>query len=236
MAAQQTAGRGGRRRGKVQCPNCGTDVSVLRDVCPRCGTPVDAALRGPRFRTPGPPGPRPEDELKRNRKTVLIVCGAIVAVLAVGGRLSGPFHPIRIALHEPRKGPVATDAETLYSAYRADPDAAARRFARREIIVSGEFLRTVPDGYGSIDMRLKTSNPEAPLGVDLARESVDDAKLLRPGQQVTVSCRRVWHTGDEHWLENCAIQPGGNAGAAPAAPSPAPVPSPPPPPRVGNSG
>ena len=42
------------------------------------------------------------------------------------------------------------------------------RFADREMVVTGEFLRIVPDGYGSLDMRLKTSNPEAPLGIDLA--------------------------------------------------------------------
>jgi hypothetical protein len=212
---------------EVRCPKCAAEVSALRDFCPSCGTPTDWGLR--RGDSAGPGGRSPE-ELKRNRKTVLIACAAITGLLAVGGRLSSPFHPIRISLHEPRKGPAATDADTLYRAYRDDPDAAARRFGRREIVVSGEFLRIVPDGYGSIDMRLKTSNPDQPLGVDLVNEAVGDAKLLRPGQQVTVSCRRVSHTGDEHWLQDCAIQP-----EDAAAPSPSPTPPTAPSPPGGNS-
>src|SRR5262249_40349539 len=155
------------------------------------------------------PDGRSTEELKRNRKTVLIACAAIAGMLAVAGKLSWHIPPVHIDIHEPHKGPVVTDADTLYRAYRDDPDTAERRFGGRESQASGEFLRIVPDGYGSIDMRLKTSNPDAPLGIDLVSESVDDAKLLRPGQQVTVSCRSVARTGDERWLRDCAIQPGG---------------------------
>jgi hypothetical protein len=100
-------------------------------------------------------------------------------------------------------------------------------------MVSGEFLRIVPDGYGSTDMRLKTSNPDSPLGVDLADAAVADAKLLRPGQEVTVSCRSMAGSGDDRWLQNCAIQPEGGDNAAPAPP---PAPSPPAPAGEGNSG
>jgi len=128
-------------------------------------------------------------------------------------------------MHAPRKGPVVTDAEQIYRAYRADPDAAAKRFGGRELMVTGEFLRIVPDGYGSIDMRLRTPNPDAPLGVDLANAAIEDAKQLRPGQQVTVSCQRMAGSGDDRWLQNCAIQPEDGAGAAP----PSSVASPPPP-------
>ena len=81
------------------------------------------------------------------------------------------------------------------------------------MVVSGAFVRTVPDGYGSIDMRLKTSNPQAPLGVDLDRVSVEEATKLEPGQDVTVSCRRVSQTGEERWLQDCVIQPPAETGA-----------------------
>jgi hypothetical protein len=95
-------------------------------------------------------------------------------------------------------------------------------------MVSGEFLRIVPDGYGSIDMRLKTSNPDSPLGVDLADAAVADAKQLRPWQQVTVSCRGMAGSGDDRWLQNCAIQPESGDGAAqPSSIAPPPPPSPP---------
>ena len=216
----------------MRCSNCGVELPPLRDFCPNCGTPTAWGLRR---QGSGHPGGRSPEELKRNRKAVLIVCAALAGVLLVSGRLTPhiPFlHiPVHINMNEPRKGPAVTNAVELAQAYSADPEAAAKRFGGREIQVSGEFLRIVPDGYGSIDMRLKTSNPDFPLGVDLADESVDDAKLLRPGQQVTVSCRRVAGSGNDRWLQNCAIQPGGGADAAapPASLAPPPPPSPPPP-------
>jgi hypothetical protein len=218
----------------------------LRDYCPNCGKPTAWGERKERLESGGSPGGRPLEELKRNRKTVLIACAAIAGFLAISGRVHlaplahlASLPPIHINVNEAPKGPVVTNAVELVGAYAANPDAADKRFGGREIQVSGEFLRIVPDGYGSIDMRLKTANPEAPLGVDLVNEAVDDAKHLTPGQQVTVSCRRVAHTGDEHWLQNCAIQPEANAPAAPPKPlaSPAPpAPSPPPAPGQGNSG
>src|SRR5205823_5991278 len=158
-------------------------------------------------------------------------------LLADGGRLSWPTIPQHISRHHtPPKGPVVTDAEQIYRAYHDDPDGAAKRFGGRELMVTGEFLRIVPDGYGSTDLRLKTSNPDSPLGVDLADAAVAEAGLLRPGQQVTVSCRNMAGSGDDRWLQNCAIQPEDGAGAAPAssvAPPapPGPAPSGPPAPR-----
>jgi hypothetical protein len=192
----------------VRCPECLADVPSLRDFCPQCGTPTDSGLHG------RDPGRRSPDELKRNRKTVLIACAAIAGLLAVAGRLSWPIPPIHIGLHEPHKGPVVTSAEALARAYTQDPAAAARRFDEREIMVSGEFLRIVPDGYGSIDIRLKAADPNFPLGVDVVSASVDDAKRLRPGQQVTVSCRSVAGSGNDRWLKDCAIQPTSDEGAA----------------------
>jgi len=43
---------------------------------------------------------------------------------------------------------------------------------------------------------------------------------------VTVSCRRVAGSDNDRWLQDCAIQPGGDPAAAPSPPSP---PAPPPP-------
>jgi hypothetical protein len=209
---------------KVRCPDCAAEVNPLREYCPGCGSPTDPAVRE-RLRSRAAGGRSP-DELKSNRKTVLIACAAIAAALAIGGRLSWPGIPLHISTHSPRKGPVVTDAEQIYRAYHDDPDGAARRFGGRELMVSGEFLRIVPDGYGSIDMRLKTSNPDSPLGADLADAAVADAKQLRPGQQVTVSCRGMAGSGDDRWLQNCAIQPeGGGDATAPSSVAPPAAPS-----------
>ena len=191
----------------MRCSECGAEMSPLREFCPDCGTPTDPGLRR---REPRAPGGRSPEELKRNRKTVLIACAAIAGVLAVAGRLSWPIPPIHIDMHDPPKGPVVTNAEELVQAYAEDPAAAAKRFDGREITVSGEFLRIVPDGYGSIDLRLKTPNPDAPLGVDVTNAAVDDAERLRPGQTVTVSCRNVANSDDRRWLQDCAIQSGGD--------------------------
>ena len=94
------------------------------------------------------------------------------------------------------------------------------------MVVSGEFLRIVPDGYGSLDLRLKTSNPEIPVGIDLAQVALEDGKKLRPGQRVTVSCKGMGGSGNELWVRECAVQDVASAPAAPTAPvSPtAPVP------------
>jgi hypothetical protein len=218
----------------VRCPECAADVPPLREFCPKCGTATDPRLRESRLR---PGSGRSPEELKRNRKTVLIACAAIAGVLAIGGRLSWPIPPIHIGTHGPaRKGPVVTNAEELVRAYAQDPAAAAKRFDGREIVVSGKFLRIVPDGYGSIDMRLKAPNPDAPLGVDLAGASVEDAKRLRPGQEVTVSCRAVAGSNNDRWLQDCAIQPTDGQTAAPSPPAPPPQPAPPAPPGEARGG
>ena len=110
----------------------------------------------------------------------------------------------------------------MHQAYADDPRAAARRFDNREMVVSGEFLRIVPDGYGSLDLRLKTSNPDEQLGIDVAQLAIEDAKQLRPGQRVTVSCQHMGSGGDELWVQDCAIQLAGDAALPTSAPSPAP--------------
>jgi len=170
---------------------------------------------------------RSTEELHSNRKKFLIGGAAILAVLAVMGKLSLPGIPVHIDIDNDRKGPAIVEAQQVYDAYREDPESAARRFADREMVVSGEFLRNVPDGYGSLDMRLKTSNPDSPLGVDLAGIAIDDAKKLSPGQRVTVSCQGMGGGGDDPWVRECAVQPTANAvpPAAPPAPPPPPAPA-----------
>jgi hypothetical protein len=157
------------------------------------------------------------------------VFGAAAVLLGLGaaGQFSLPWlNPISIGSDERDqvRGPVTIEADQLQKAYQDDPAAAARRFGNREMVVSGEFLRIVPDGYGSLDLRLKTSNPDGPLGVDVAQVAIDDAKRLLPGQRVTVSCQQMGSGGDELWLQDCAIQQ--TAGVAQPPPAP---PAPPPP-------
>jgi hypothetical protein len=190
----------------------------------------------------GTPAGRSDDELKRNRRNVLIVAVALLAVGAITSRSSWFGPTIHIGSGHREKGPVVIDAQQVYDAYRDDSHAAARRFRGREMVVSGEFVRIAPDGQGNPDLRLKTSDPEAPLGADLVQMSYDQAARLKPGQLVTVSCQRITGSGDDRWLQNCAIQTVAEgkaaapaASAAPAATSP-PAPPSPPSPAEGNRG
>ena len=210
----------------MQCPECAGDVPVLREFCPHCGAPTDPGLRA---RQREPRGERSDDHLRGNRKKVLIGGAAILAVLAVMGKISLPGPDIRIDTDrdDDRKGPVVIQAQELFDAYREDEHAADRRFDDREMVVSGEFLRIVPDGYGSLDLRLKTSDPDRPLGVDVAGIAIDDAKKLKPGQTVTVSCQGMGGSDETLWVRECAIQSAAETSAAPAIPKP---PAPPPPP------
>jgi hypothetical protein len=214
----------------MKCPECAADVNVLREFCPSCGAVLH---RDSPARRPARPSGRPSDQLNDNRKKLLIGGGAILLALAALGKLSLPGIPIHVDIDNDRKGPALVEAQQVYEAYRDDEDAAAKRFADREMVVTGEFLRIVPDGYGSLDMRLKTSNPEAPLGIDLAGIAIEDAKKLRPGQRVTVSCQGMGGGGDDPWVRECAIQSAADAPSGVPAP-PAPPAPPPPPPGGGN--
>lgn len=178
-------------------------------------------------------GTRPVEEQKRNRKTLLIGGAAILLALGVAGQISWPGPTIQFESDDRPRGPVTIEAEQLYQAYREDPASAAKRFDGREMMVSGEFLRIVPDGYGSLDLRLKTSNPEEPLGIDVTQLALEEAKQLRPGQRVTVSCQHMGSGGDVLWVQDCAIQPVAEGSAAPSPPT---SPPPPPAPGEGNSG
>ena len=209
----------------MRCPNCAAEISPLRDNCPHCGASTDRVFD--KLERRGEAGRSPQ-ELARNRKTVLWVGGGVLLfalamgnVHRVGRRVSlGPGAIHIDSRNEPRE-PVTIGAAQLFEAYRTDSDAADRRFGDREMVVTGTFVRTVPDGYGSIDMRLKTDHPDLPLGIDLDSHSVDAATKLEAGQTVTVSCRKVAGWGDNPWLQDCVIQPAGPDDAAkPAAPAP----------------
>ncbi|GAA4756478.1 hypothetical protein GCM10023264_25160 [Sphingomonas daechungensis] len=213
----------------MECPECAADVHVLREFCPQCGSPMDPGLAAHKR---GARGQRTVEELRSNRKTILIGGAAIVLAFAAVGRfgLSGPS--IHIDTDAPRKAPAVVEAQQVYDAFHEDPAAAAKRFDGREMVVSGEFLRIVPDGYNSLDMRLKTSNPDVPVGVDLAGLAVEDAKKLQPGQRVTVSCQGMGGGGSDPWLRDCAIQSQANLPGGPAGPPEPPAPPPPEPPKL----
>lgn len=207
----------------MRCPDCAAEISALHDVCPHCGASTDRV-----FDQLDHARERSTEQLSRNRKTVLAVAGGIL-LLTVGMRgfhniryFSFPHERISIDPRRVTNEAVTIGAPELFEAYHTDSDAADRRFGGRQMVVTGEFVRTVPDGYGSIDMRLKTNHPDTPLGIDLDSHSVDEATRLDPGQVVTVSCQRVAGTGDDPWLQDCVIQPSAPAETAPAAPPPSP--------------
>ena len=217
----------------MHCPECAGEVSALREFCPHCGTPM---YRARSEREPDAPAERSDEELKRNRRNVLIVAVGLLALAGITSRSSWFGATIDLGRHHHSRGPVVIGAEEIYDAYRDDEHAAARRFRGHEMVVSGEFVRVVPDAQGNPDLRLKTSNPEAPLGADLVQISYDQAARLKPGQLVTLSCQRITGTSEDRWLQNCAIQT--VADAKGAGPTPPAVPSPPPPPSpaAGNRG
>jgi hypothetical protein len=192
-------------------------------------------------RRPGLSGAGSDDEQKRNRKKVATIVVAALLAVAIAGKASWFALAIDLGSHHHSRGPVVIDAAQIYDAYRDDEHAADERFRGREMVVSGEFVRIVPDGQGNPDLRFKTENPEAPLGADLVPVSYNESARLRPGQRVTVSCQRITGSSDDRWLQNCAIQSVGEGSASSSAspspsPSPSASPSPSPSPGEGNSG
>ena len=201
----------------MRCPGCSADVSALREFCPICGTALDEGIRGSlrrgREASPGEGG-------NGLRKVALIGGGALLLALGAAQLTgSGPWISSEFDERTQGGGPVTIEADELHGAYQDDSRAAAERFAGREMVVTGEFTRIVPDGYGSLDLRLRTSNPDAELGVDVAQLAIEDAKQLRPGQRVTVSCQGMGEGGDELWVRDCAIQFGGDAPLPQAPPA-----------------
>ncbi len=172
----------------MQCQGCRAEVSWRREFCPNCGTAMDSSIRESLLRGRDE---RPNHDRKSLRKAAVIGGGAILLALGVAGQISWPWSDSSVEMEtearaQPR-GPVMIEADELHKAYRDNPDEAAELYEGREMVVSGEFLRIVPDGYGSLDLRLKTSDANVQLGIDVAQIAIEDAKQLLPGQWVTVS-------------------------------------------------
>lgn len=220
----------------MQCSVCGTDYSALREFCPKCGASSDPAVQARRRMAADPRS----DTVKRNRNRVLLIGAGLLATLGVVNALDGDFDfgdRVRVErMPEPTaNAAVEIEADALYRAFRDDPRGAERRFEGREMVVTGEFLRIVPDGWGSLDLRLKTSNPDIPVGVDIADLALDEAKRLRPGQTVTVSCQQMGGHDEELWVRDCAVQSvdgetssSASAVEAPSVPTPSAAPPAPP--------
>ena len=115
---------------------------------------MDSGIRGSLLRGRNV---RPIDGRKGIRKAVLIGGGAVLLALGVAGQFaepwSGPTIDVEADAQARPRGPVTIEADQLHRAYRDDPAEAAERFDGREMVVSGEVLRIVPDGYGSLDLR-----------------------------------------------------------------------------------
>lgn len=201
----------------MRCPGCSADVSALREFCPVCGTSMDAGLREGLQRSR-------DEHPGQGRKGLgkVAVIGAALLALGVVTQVEWPWSDPDSGGQVWAPGPVTIEAEALHQAYADNPDAAEERFGGREMVVSGEFLRIVPDGYGSLDLRLKTSDPDEQLGIDVTQLAIEDAKRLTPGQRVTVSCQGMGQGADELWVRDCAIQQGVDV-----APSPPEPPAPP---------
>ena len=183
----------------MHCPECDAELSPHREFCPQCGTPTSLRLR--EARSSG----RPEPELKRNRRLVLGLGAGLLFGAAILGNVSLFSADVDIIADEPRRGPAVIEARQLGEEYRADFEAADERYRNREMVVSGEFVRIVPDGQGHPDLRLATSEPAAPWGADLIPIAHEAATRLRPGQRVTVSCQRMAGSRQDRWLQNCAL-------------------------------
>ena len=208
---------------ELHCPECAAEVPAYREFCPKCGAPIH---RSRRERLSAQPGARSDEELKRNRRKVLVIGAAILLAMGIAGKVSWVGTSIEHESEDRPRGPAVVQAQQLFDAYRDDPRAADKLYRRREMVVTGQFVRIAPDGRGDPDLRLATSDPQAPLGIDLIRASHEQATQLRPGQTITVSCERVDRTRDERWLRNCAIQTVKETEATAPAPAPASVPTP----------
>jgi hypothetical protein len=78
----------------VRCPECAADVDPLREFCPHCGAPTGSSLSEPRRSGPSGPTGRPPEELKQNRKTVLIVGAGLLLLLGVAGKVTCLSPPV----------------------------------------------------------------------------------------------------------------------------------------------
>ncbi|WP_162806588.1 OB-fold protein [Sphingosinicella terrae] len=185
------------------------------EFCQRCGMPTRMRLR-----ERSPTVERSEDELKRNRRTFFIAAAAFFFGIVVGGQSSWFDANFDFDDHRPRPAAVIA-AGALFDAYEENEDEAEERFDDRAMVVTGEYVRTVPDGQGHPDLRFLTADPERPIGADIIAASHEEASRLQPGQTVTVSCQGMAGDRDDRWLRNCSIEIVAPAAATPAAAPPA---------------
>jgi hypothetical protein len=212
----------------VHCARCGTALPESAEFCPNCGA---LARSGTSPRSSGERAssePVPPDLQVRRRRVFFVGLAVVIAVAALGRIGPGFDFDFDDSDQHGPKVAVTADAQELYQAYVDDADEADEKFADRPIVVTGEFVRVQPDGGGNPDLRLKTSNPDAPLGVDLLPASHDLSATLQPGQKISVSCEKVASTGEERWLQNCLIQAAPPEPQAPAKPEAPTAPADPP--------
>ncbi len=191
-------------------------MPTLAEFCPECGTPMSPGLRARRASA------RPVEDLKSNRRNVFIIGAAFLFGIVVGGQ-GGWFGSGFDFEQENERRPAVIAAQPLFEAFRDDAEEAEERYDDRYLVVTGEYVRTVPDGQGNPDLRLRTSDPLLPLGVDLVQGSHRESEALQPGQIVTVSCERVVRGPEDNWLQNCSIEAIVSGSAAPAGEAPAPA-------------
>lgn len=200
------------------CPQCDAPVPARAEFCPECGTPTSPRLR--ERKRGRAPDTRTDEEIKNNRKRILVLGAAFLFGFVIGGQSNWFDRGFDFDDHIGDRRPAVVQADQLFTAYREDDEAADDRFDDRFVVVRGEFIEIREDDQGEPDLRLRTSDPAAPLGVDVVGSAHDQARTLRPGQMVTVACDGVSRTGDERWLRNCAIELVEEA-TVPALPAPA---------------
>ena len=186
----------------MHCPQCDALVPPRAEFCPQCRTPMSPRLRERERR----PIAAPDDELKRNRRNVFILGAVFVFGLLLGGQANWFDSGFDFVSDDPQRRPAVIAAQPLFEAYRDDADEAEDRFDDRYLVVTGEFVRIVPDGEGNPDLRLRTSDPMLPLGADLVQSSHRASEALVAGQIVTVACERVIRGPEDNWLQNCSIE------------------------------
>lgn len=199
----------------MRCAECQAPVPAGAEFCPECGTPTSPGLRE-RWAAEK----RAEDP-KRTRRGYFIVGAAFVFGLVIGGQAFSWDTDFDFDAPVYNARPAIAEAQEIFQAYEDDEGKAEESFGGRPMVVTGEFVRIVHDGQGHPDIRLKTSDPERPLGADLAGESYDASADLQPGQRVTLSCEGMAGGGDDRWLRSCTLQ---KTVLAPIAPQSAPSP------------
>lgn len=201
-------------------------MSVLADECPNCGAPSSFG--------PDRDDVVPDDVMRRRRRVLGIGVIFFIAVAVLGRNswfswidFDDPDHINPAAHAETDAAMVATTATELFETYRDNSQAWKLRFSKRPLEVSGTVVRVVNDPGGSApNVLLGTSDPAAPLWIDLDKRSYDASATLKPGDNVTVQCRYTQRNWDPSRpiMRHCNFE---QAKALPATQAPAALPQPP---------